>query len=192
MSWAIYEHVAHQSSYHTIRERFKDLFGLTVNVPEIHLFKSLMARYYQLCLKRLQSKLLSGPVLHVDETEVRLPTGKGYVWVFSTTEEVIYAYRPTREGEFLAEMLKDFRGVLVSDFYSAYDLLACPQQKCLIHLMRDMNQELLNNPFDTELQSITEPFGILLRAVVEDIDRHGLKHRHLGKHERAAGEFLQR
>ena len=27
---------------------------------------------------------------------------------------------------------------------------------------------------------------------MEDIDRHGLKHRHLGKHERAAGEFLQR
>src|ERR1700722_15640854 len=56
--------------------------------------------------------------------------------------------------------------------------------------MRDMNQELLNNPFDTELQSITGPFGTLLRTVVEDVDRHGLKTRHLRKHERAADRFF--
>ena len=77
-------------------------------------------------------------------------------------------YRPTREGDFLKELLKDFQGVLVSDFYAAYDSLECPQQKCLIHLMRDINQDLLNNPFDEELKSITGPFGTLLRAIVDD------------------------
>ena len=34
------------------------------------------------------------------------------------------------------------------DFYSAYDSLACPRQKCLIHLMRDLNDEVLDLPFD--------------------------------------------
>jgi hypothetical protein len=97
---------------------------------------------------------------------------------------VVYQYRPTREGNFLPGFLKDFHGVLVTDFYAAYDAVGCSQQKCLIHLMRDMNQELLNNAFDTELQSVTGPFGTLLRAVVEDIDRHGLKCRHLGKYKR--------
>ena len=67
----------------------------------------------------------------------------------------------------------------------------CPQQKCLIHLMRDMNQELLNNPFDAELQSITGPFGTLLRAIVATIDQHGLKRRYLGKHERERGQVLR-
>jgi hypothetical protein len=57
--------------------------------------------------------------------------------------------------------------------------------------MRDMNQELLNNPFDTELQSITGPFGTLLREIVVDIDRHGLKHQHLGKHERGVDKYFQ-
>ena len=128
------------------------------------MFKSLMARYYRPTYQRLLDKILSGDVLHVDETEVKLRTGKGYVWVFTNLEEVVFMYRPTREGDFLQELLKDFHGVLVSDFYAAYDSLDCPQQKCLIHLMRDMNQELLNNPFDEELQSVTGPFGILLRA----------------------------
>jgi hypothetical protein len=48
-------------------------------------------------------------------------------------------YKPTREGEFLRELLRDYTGVLISDFYGAYDSLPCPQQKCLIHLMRDLN-----------------------------------------------------
>ena len=92
-------------------------------------------------------------------------------------------YRPTREGDFLQDLLKDFHGVLVSDFYAAYDSIECLQQKCLIHLMRDMNQELLSNPYDEELRSITRPFGTLLRAIVETVDNHGLKRRALQKHQ---------
>lgn len=82
------------------------------------------------------------------------------MWVITTSEEVVYLYRHTREGDFLHELLKGFQGVLVTDFYAAYDSIDCPQQKCLLHLMRDMNQELLDNPFDEELQSITGSFGI--------------------------------
>ena len=107
----------------------------------------------------------------------------------SNLEEVLFIYRPTREGEFLQELLKDFRGVLVSDFYTAYDSMRCPQQKCLIHLIRDMNQLLLNNAYDEELRSITNQFGILLRSVVETIDQCGLKKRYLNKHLRKVKIF---
>src|SRR5262249_13950339 len=67
--------------------------------------------------------------------------------------------------------------------YSAYDALACDQQKCLIHLMRDMNQDLLNNPFDEDIKAITRPFGALLRSLVSTVDQHGLRQCHLKKHE---------
>jgi Transposase IS66 family len=80
--------------------------------------------------------------------------------------------------------------VLVSDFYAAYDSIECPQQKCLIHLMRDINQELLNNPFDEELQLITRPFGNLLRAIIASIDEHGLKRKYLKKHEDEVIEYF--
>jgi hypothetical protein len=100
-------------------------------------------------------------------------------------------YRPTREGKFLQDMLRDFKGVLVSDFYAAYDSLGCPQQKCLIHLIRDMNQELLNNPYDLEFQSVTKPFSSLLRSIVATVDEHGLKRRHLKRHTAEVAEFFQ-
>jgi predicted RecB family nuclease len=191
MSWAMYEHVAHRLGCPTLKEMLKEYFSLSVCQQELNRFKPMMARYYQSCSERLLAKILSGDVLHIDETEVTLRTGKAYVWVFATSQEVVYILRPSREGDFLAELLKDFRGVLVSDFYAAYDAIGCPQQKCLIHLMRDMNQELLNNPFDAELQSITGPFGTLLRAIVTDIDEHGLKRCHLVRHKQDVDRYLE-
>jgi predicted RecB family nuclease len=181
MSWAMCQHVARRISGNVLEGMFQEFFGLAVCQQEINAFKSLLAVYYRPCYRRLVKKILSGAVLHADETQVKLRGQTGYVWVFTTAEDVVYMYRPTREGNFLADLLTGFPGVLVSDFYAAYDAIPCPQQKCLIHLMRDMNQDLLNNPFDAELQSITGPFGVLLRAAVEAIDRHGLNHRHLVK-----------
>jgi Transposase IS66 family len=70
-------------------------------------------------------------------------------------DKVYYFYRPSREGSFLKEMLAQFKGVLVSDFYAAYDALPCTQQKCIVHFVRDIDDDLLRNPLDTELKCIT-------------------------------------
>lgn len=191
MSWAMYQHVAQHQSCDNLSILLYEFFGLTVHSQEIYSFKFLLAQYYRVTFRRLLAKLISGKVLHVDETEVKLRTGKGYVWVFASSEEAIYIYKPTREGDFLTKMLKDFKGVLISDFYAAYDSLECPQQKCLIHLIRDMNQEILNNPFDVELQELVQPFGTLLRTIVEKIDEFGLKHGYLRHFEGDVMKFFR-
>ncbi len=190
MSWAMYEHIVHRLSAHAVSDMMIDLFGLTVYPAEVTRFRPMMARYYESSYEALLATIVSSHVIQIDETEVKLRETKGYVWVIATSEEVVYVYRPTREGEFLHDLLKDFHGVLVTDFYAAYDSIDCPQQKCLLHLMRDMNQELLDNPFDEELQSITGAFGALLRGIVVTIDEHGLKRQHLLKHEREIDAFV--
>jgi predicted RecB family nuclease len=188
--WAMYQHVCHWLSLGAIQAMLEEFFGLRVHGPELHMIKGLMARYYRPTYRGLLRKLLSGPLLHIDETEVKLRTGTGYVWVLASLEEAVYLYRPTREGDFLKGLLEGFEGVLVSDFYAAYDGLPCPQQKCLVHLMRDLNQELLGQPYDDELKSVTGPFGTLLRAVVATVDEHGLKRRHLHKHRRDVAAYF--
>ncbi len=47
------------------------------------------------------------------------------MWVFTNMEEVVFMYRPSREGKFLHTLLAGFHGVLISDFYTAYDSLPC-------------------------------------------------------------------
>jgi predicted RecB family nuclease len=190
-SWAMFQHVAYRISLETLPKMAEEFFGIRLFRTEMLMFKAFMAAYYKTTYRSLLQKILSGHLLHVDETEVQLQQGKGYVWVFTNLEEVVYMFRPNREGDFLRELLKDFHGVVVSDFYAAYDALACPQQKCLIHLMRDLNQELLDNPYDDELKAITSPFGSMLRAIIETIDQHGLQQRFLAKHHKETTSFFR-
>ena len=192
-SWALYQHVVYRTSIDRLAEMFAELFGLRVHASDVTGFKELAAAYYEPTCKAVLARLLSGPLLHADETEVRLRNGiKGYVWVLASVEDVIYFFRPNREGKFLKEMLKDFKGVLVTDFYSAYESLDCPKQKCLIHLMRDLNNDLLKNPFDEEFKKMVSTFAGLLKAIVITIDKRGLKRRWLAKHRKQVAVFFER
>ena len=112
----------------------------------------------------LLKRLCTGRLLHVDETSVGVKGKNGYVWVLTSLEEVAYFYTPTRAGDTIQAMLKDFSGVLVSDFYAAYDAIECPQQKCLIHFIRDLNDDLLKHPYDDELKQLVAGFCRLGQA----------------------------
>jgi hypothetical protein len=89
------------------------------------------------------------------------------------------------------EVLKDFRGVLVSDFYAVYDAINCGQQRCLIHLMRDINDDLYRYPYDEELRNIAAEYASLIRPMVETIDKHGLKRRFLTGHVPEVEKFFK-
>ena len=78
---------------------------------------------YQGTYEGILRTIVKGRLIHADETQVSIEGKRAYVWVFTTLEEVIYYYTETREGDFLHELLREFRGVLVSDFYAAYDAL---------------------------------------------------------------------
>jgi hypothetical protein len=77
----------------------------------------------------------------------------------------------------------------VSDFYYAYDSVACPQQKCLIHLMRDLNGHIYKEPFNQEIKQLVQEFATLLKPIIDTIDRFGLKARFLRKHKLAVTRF---
>ena len=127
-------------------------------------------------------RIVGGSLIHADETHANLQKGKGYVWAVTNLEDVVYQYKSSREADFLRSLLRGFKGVLVTDFYTGYDSLPCAQQKCLVHLIRDSNSDLLGNPYDEEFKSLATEFGKLLRPMVGTIDREGLKKHHLQKH----------
>jgi hypothetical protein len=104
-------------------------------------------------------------------------------------EDVMYIWSETREGSTATEFLKDFKGVLVSDFYSAYDSVNCPQERCLIHLMRDLNDDIHHEPFNLEIKEVVQEFATILKPIIDTIDRFGLKARFLRKHKLAVTRF---
>ncbi len=139
----------------------------------------------------LIERLCNGKLLHADETKVSVGGTDGFVWVLANMEEVAYVYSETREADLPQTLLKNFTGVLVSDFYAAYDGIQCPQQRCLIHLIRDLNDAVLKYPFDEELRRLVKRFVALLKPMIETIDRRGLKRHFLKKHPVAVDRFFR-
>jgi len=130
-------------------------------------------------------------LVHADETTVKLRFTNGYIWIFSSATEVAYVYSCTREGSIPKQHLTGFTGVLVSDFFSAYDAIECRKQRCIVHLIRDMNDDLRKNPFDAEFKLILQEFGVLMRSILNTIDRFGLKRRYLNKHWKNVDQFYR-
>lgn len=189
-SWAMYEYVAHRISLKSLEGTFRELFNLPVCFRHIVVIKRIMANYYRETIEGIRRRLMVGSILHADETQVHLQKGKGYVWAFTNLDEVLYVYTQSRDGSFLNGLFADFSGVLISDFYAVYDWPHCAQQKCLIHLIRDLNNELLRNPFDEEYKLLVTDFGHLLRGIIETVDKYGLIRRHLVKHQHEVRTFM--
>jgi predicted RecB family nuclease len=189
-AWAVHQHVANRISFQNLETTLRECFSLPVNFRYIYEFKARFAQYYDETYRRILDRLRSGPLLHADETKVNFQTGSGYVWVFTNMEEVAFVVKPDRNASFLHEMLSGFGGVLVSDFFSGYDSLKCAQQKCLIHLMRDLNDSLLADPFDSELKELGHRFGQVLQVIIATVDRFGLKARLLRRHKPEVDRFF--
>jgi predicted RecB family nuclease len=192
VAYVLYHTVELGIPFQTVGEILTRCFKLDILSPTLAAVKRTAARQYKSTYEGILSHLVSGNLLHVDETQVSIRGATAYVWVFTNLHDVVYLYKESREGAFLQEMLKDFRGTLVSDFFAAYDSLNCDQQKCLIHLIRELNDNVLKHPYDDELKNIVREFAVLLQLIVDTIDRRGLKTRFLGKHQVDVDRFYRK
>ncbi|MBM4066322.1 MAG: IS66 family transposase [Planctomycetes bacterium] len=181
-SYLIYQIIELRLPQHVIALSLNQLFGFDLGVGAIANLKIKSAQLYKGTYEAILTKIGGGSLLHVDESKISLEGKDGFVWVFTNLEEVVYFYTDTRDGDAVQSLLKDFKGVLVSDFYAVYDGIDCPQQKCLIHLIRDLNDDLLKQPFNEELKELVQHFAGLVKPMVETVDRHGLKSHFLRKH----------
>jgi hypothetical protein len=162
-------------SHQQIAEHLANVFEISINRAVVNYIKSELAHKYEPTYRWILEQIRNGPLVHADETKGVVYGGGHYVWICANLTAIAYVYSPSREASILDEILTGVQGVLVSDFYGGYDAMPCQQQKCLIHLMRDINEDVLKHPFNDELTFIATRFGALLREIIETIDRHGLK-----------------
>jgi hypothetical protein len=114
------------------------------------------------------------------------------VELFTDGRHVSFRMTETREAAIVHQVLSGYQGVLVSDFYPGYDSVPCKQQKCLVHLIRDLNDDLWKTPFDREFEALVLEIRTLLVPILGAIDRYGLKAWHLRKFEDSVERFHAR
>lgn len=188
--WLVYQAIAHKQSSGAIIEILGEAFGIHIHRQKVQIKKHEFAEFYRQTYRSILRRISHAPMVQVDETKANILGATGYVWVFAAQDDVAFVYTGSRDGSILGRVLDGFRGVLVSDFYAAYDSMPCAQQKCLVHLIRDMNDDLFRNQLDADLRDLVQTFSGVLKSIVATIDEHGLKRRHLRKHKASVEEFL--
>ena len=137
----------------------------------------------------LVKKILQSPFVHADETKINIQGVEQYVWVFTDGLRVVLKLTATREANIVHEFLSDYAGTLISDFYPGYDSVKCKQQKCWVHLIREMNDDLWKSPFDSELEDFVLKVRNLILPILETVEEHGLKTKKLSKFDTSVNQF---
>lgn len=188
--WIINQSIYYRNSFNKISEQLKESFDIDYHAANILPLKSQFSEFYKYTFDEIIEQVKTSNLIHIDETTFHIGKETCYVWVFTNIDTVFYLFRPTRESDFLKEVLAGFKGVLISDFYAGYDAVDCRKQKCLIHLIRDLNDDLLKHQLDNDFKIIVLNFSKLLDEIVSTINKYGLKKRNLNKHKKAVAYFF--
>ena len=131
-------------SYEKVSETLNDAFGLQVSRSGWCQADQRLAETALPVYQALIKVVRRSSVAHADETGWRIGILSAWLWVFTNQEVTVYAIRDNRSSDVVVEILgKEFKGVLASDCFVAYDdkrLRDWLKQKCLSHLLKDLKE----------------------------------------------------
>lgn len=126
-----------------VQEYLATLHQLRLSIGEIVELMHDVRQQLQPQAEQLRAAAAASQVVHADETGWREAGHNGYIWTVVTPgPEAVryYEYAASRSHQVILRLLGDrFRGVLVSDFYAAYNLVPGRHQRCWVHLLRDLH-----------------------------------------------------
>ncbi len=188
----MYQRLLLRLPYRLITQATEDLFHVHISGANIVNFLHDFARYYADTERLLIERILASPFVHVDETTISIRGVDHYVWVFTDGTHVVFRMTETREATIVHDVLSGYQGILISDFYPGYDSVRCRQQKCLVHLIRDLNEDLWKSPFDGEFEAFILEVKNLIVPMLEAVQTYGLKKRYLHTFSKQIEQFYER
>ncbi len=189
--WAIYLRVVLRLSIGLIAKMTRDFFHVEFPMATLGECIERTSAVYADTERTLLREILKSPSIHIDETKLSIHGTPQFVWVLTDGRHVAFRLTPGRETGFLQDILKGYEGTIVTDFYGGYDALPCRQQKCLVHLIRDLNDDLWKNLFDEEYEQFVATVRELIVPILVDVQNFGLKTYHLRKHKKRVDRFYK-
>jgi hypothetical protein len=130
-----------------IRDYLGAVHGLSLSSGEISEVLHRLRQQVQPAIDTIKAQAQASPVMCADETGWREDGQNGFVWLLATggALPVRYYQRDKSRGQAVLERLlglsaeKRPTACLVSDFYAGYNDYAGPQQRCWVHLLRDLH-----------------------------------------------------
>ena len=127
-------------SYDTIVHMLKVFFHISISKTTLIDWMINSIRPLEKIYKQLWKKALKSGYLHVDETGLPMNGAQWWMWVFVTKRIVLYHAHRSRGHDAIKDELEAFHGIIISDFWGAYNKLDQEQQKCWAHLIRELEE----------------------------------------------------
>lgn len=166
----------------TIQTQIDTLFGVHVSLGGIEDAMHTTAEIGADRVVAIRDEIRQSEVVHADETGWREDGQNRYVWLIATTT-ARYFELGRRTKEQIDQILgPTFSGVLVCDFYAAYDHFPGEKQRCWAHLLRDISDLVDKYPDDHELATWGQQIRLLYRQARDEppdtaAERQAARHR---------------
>jgi len=121
-------------------ELINDLTGHKLSAGSLANFQLKMYSNLDTFEQEIKKQLLQSPVMHVDETGVRLNGSLRWMHVASTELLSFFGYHSKRGGEAIDsfEILPKYKGTAIHDRFSSYFKYACEHALCNAHILREL------------------------------------------------------
>ena len=139
-------------------EFISDLTGHTISTGSLSNFQKQcfddLEQYHQ----NIRQQLLQSPILHADETGVRLNGINSWMHVVSNKTISFFAHHLKRGKQAMNDigLLDQYKGTLVHDRFSSYFSYACQHSLCNAHILRDLVyvEEMFNSSWAKEIRKL--------------------------------------
>lgn len=138
LSYGVWLHVKHQIPFLRCAQILQVSNAISLSAGSLH--SALMRAFDALESFEEQAKerLAQVPLKHVDETGGRVQ-GKLHWFHVRCTKNLSWLFVHAKRGKEAVADLLDYKGVLVSDFWSSYVKLPCGHLFCGAHLLRELD-----------------------------------------------------
>jgi hypothetical protein len=128
-------------TYEKLQDMLQIPYNLYVSKGELPQMMDRLAYEFGDHYEQLRQELRNSPSVNGDETGWRVDGKNAWLWAFIGKGIALYTIEKSRGKKVVKQILgKHYKGVLGSDFWSAYNLDDIVQQKCHVHLKRDLKE----------------------------------------------------
>lgn len=121
-------------------EFIADLTGHDISTGSLSNFQKQCVSNLQDYEQNIRQQLLQSPILHADETGIRLNGKNSWMHVVSNQTISFFAHHLNRGKQAMNDigLLKPYKGTLIHDRFSCYFSYECDHSLCNAHILRDL------------------------------------------------------
>jgi len=169
MIFVLIEHYRAKKTDEQIIASLKLYHHLEISSGEITAIRHKAAELLGDQYKEIIQAIQEAAVVYGDETGWKIRGKNGQCWILTVPEKPAtrFIMAGTRGAGVLDEALgPDFNGIMVSDFYSAYDHAGSDQQKCWVHLLRETHLLARGDPDNQERFRLHTELTLIYAAII--------------------------